>query len=403
MGERRISMKFKNSLLAHLPDYASSGAIWILQMALMLAIWSLALCAIGQESEYKSVVAEGVSALMPGKPLDRAYDEALLDAKRTAVEMGVGTLVDSKSIVENYQLISDRILTHSSGYLRTFKVVSKGKDGDLYRVVITAEVGLGKIKDDLIAIAVLKEEKGYPRLMLIGMEKVGEKPKTTFSAQTVIEDVLGDKGFDLVDKSQVDVIKARDVAMNPDDYGKAAALGRRFGAEIVIVFQAIADYEGTSDVYGALMHSYRGTVDARIIYTDTGDLLGAVDTSDHAAAEGKPAAVRLAFQKTARKIAPMIMDKILSDWQKHINKLELVVSGLSYRQMDGLKKILKEMRRVKGVATPEFTKGVAIYRIQADMRADDLADHLLENAWIPGLIITTVSANRVEAKVPRVK
>jgi hypothetical protein len=348
--------------------------------------------------EYKTVVADGVSALVPGKQIDRAYDEALLDAKRNAVNMGLGVLVDSQTIVENYQLISDRILTKSAGYVRKFKVISRDSEGDLYRVVISAEVALADLHSDLLAVQILKEEKGYPRLMLIGVEKMGDDPKNSVSAQTAIEEILIDKGFDLVDESQVELIKARDVALHPDDLNAAAALGQRFGAQIIVVFQALADYEGTSNAYGLTLHSFRGNLDARIIYTDTADLLGSVNGADYASAEGKPVAVRLAFQRAARKTAPLIIDKILQDWQKHTNKLELVVQGLSYGDMKKMKEQIQMFRGVQAVSTPELRKGVAIFQIQADLLAENLADKLMEGDFGSGLKITSLSGGRIEAE-----
>jgi len=381
-------------------DYLPSRAKTALFL-LTILILTLSAAPATQEQETRIVVAEGVSALIPGKSIDRAFDEAVKDAKRNAVQMGIGVLVNSQTIVDNYELISDKILTRSSGYVRHFEVISRNSDGDLYRVVIKAEVAVADIHSDLAAVLILKAEKGYPRIMLIGIEKVGEQQKTSLSAQTAMEEFLVKKGFDLVDESQVEIVKARDVALHPEDHKTAAALGQRFGAEIIVVYQAIADYEGTSNAYGMNLNSFRGTLDARIIYTDTADLLGSVSASDYAAAEGRPAAVRLAFQKTARKAAPLVMEKILDDWQKHVNKLDLVISGLNYVEMKKIKEALSVMRRVDAVGSGEFEKGVAMFHIQGDITPGDLADRLLEIDEIPGLQIIAVSSGRVEARIKR--
>ncbi|MBN1900152.1 hypothetical protein JW926_02350 [Candidatus Sumerlaeota bacterium] len=369
--------------------------LWILSAALLI---NFSRVYAGEEQEYKTVVAEGVSALVPGKQIDRAYDEALLDAKRNAVHTGLGVLVNSETIVENYQLLSDRILTKSAGYVRKFKVISRNSEGDLYRVVISAQVALADLHSDLLAVQILKEEKGYPKLMLIGVEKAGDDPKNSVSAQTVIEEILIERGFDLVDESQVELIKARDVALNPDDLDAAAALGQRFGAQIIVVFQAIADYEGSSNAYGLSLNSYRGNLDARIIYTDTADLLGSVNSFDYASAEGKPVAIRLAFQRAARKVAPLIIEKILQDWQKHTNKLELIVKGLTYRDMKKMKDEIQMIRGVIAIGTPELRKGVAIFQIQGDLTAERLADKLMDGVFGAGLKINSLSGGRIEAE-----
>jgi len=351
-----------------------------------------------QELKYKTVVAEGVSALVPGKQIDRAYDEALIDAKRNAIHIGLGLLVNSETIVNNYELISDKILSQSAGYVRHYDVISRGSDGDLYRVVISAEVALADLNSDLLAIQLLKQEKGYPRLMLIGVEKEGDEQKSSVTVQTAIEDELIKKGFDLVDESQVEIIKARDVALHPDDPQMAAALGQRYGAEIIIVFQAMADYEGASDAYGLNLNSYRCTVDARMIYTDTADLFASVSGSTYAAAEGKPAAIRLSFQKAGKKISPLIIEKILQNWQERKNKLELVVNGITYEEMILIKDRLQILRRVNAVGAPKFDQGVAVFHLQGDLGAEELAKKLMEQKDIPSLEITGLSSSRVETR-----
>jgi hypothetical protein len=354
-----------------------------------------------QESEYKTVVAEGVAAMMPGKAIDRAHDEALKDAKRNAVMSGVGVLIGSETLVKNYQVVSDKILSQSGGFVKNFLILSEKQDGDLYRMVIQADVASANLKNAIDAVLALKPEKGYPRIMIVGVEKVDGETLTTVSSQTAIEGFLHEKGFDLVDESQVEMIKARDVAMNPDDNQKAAALGKKFGAEIVIVTQGLADYEGVGDVYGAQMHTYRGTLDARMIYTDTADLLGSVSATDKGTAEGKPSAARLAFQKAARKVAPRIMEKILTDWQKQSNKnkMELVISGVSYAQLKQIGETLKNVRGVDGVAAPQFDKGVAVFRIQGTLTAENLADHLTETTGGLSLNVTGISPGRIEAEM----
>jgi len=350
------------------------------------------------EQEYKIVVAEGVAVFSPDKSPDILFDQALLDAKRNSVNIGIGVLVNAETIVENYELLSDRILTSSAGYVREYKVLSSEKQGDLYRVVISAKVAMADLNSDILAVQLLKDEKEYPRIMLLGMEMTGEEQRASLSAQTIMEKILIDRGFDLVDEAQVEIVKARDIALHPDDHKTAAALGERFGAEIIIVFQAIADYEGTSDAYGLSLHSYRGTLDARIIYTDTADLLASVSVSRYAASEGRPAAIRLAFQRLGQKAAPLIIEKILMQWQTHINKLELVVKGLDFKEMTKMKEHLRMIRHVHAVAAPGFDNGVAVFSLRSALSSQRIAEEITKGRPFPNLRIISLSPGRIEAE-----
>lgn len=81
----------------------------------------------------QEVVAEGVGA---------TADEATKDAYRNAVRQVVGTVVDAETLVENDELIDDKVLTYSDGFIKGYEEVAgakKGQDG-LHRIKIKAQV-----------------------------------------------------------------------------------------------------------------------------------------------------------------------------------------------------------------------------------------------------------------------
>jgi hypothetical protein len=79
----------------------------------------------------EKVVAEGVGA---------TADEALKDAFRNAVRQVVGAVVDAETLLKNDEVISDKVLTYSDGFIKKYDEVSKKKDGGLFRVKIAANV-----------------------------------------------------------------------------------------------------------------------------------------------------------------------------------------------------------------------------------------------------------------------
>jgi hypothetical protein len=79
--------------------------------------------------------------------------DALLSAKREAVETGIGTVLISRTEVRNYQLQKDVILTKTLGAVKQLKVLqSEKQSGDMHRVRIEAVVSLASIKADLAAL-----------------------------------------------------------------------------------------------------------------------------------------------------------------------------------------------------------------------------------------------------------
>jgi len=86
----------------------------------------------------QEVVGEGVGA---------SSDLALKDAFRNAVRQVVGAYVDAETLVKNDELVEDKILTYSNGFIKTFSEIegSKKVQGEIYRVKIKAVVETGSV------------------------------------------------------------------------------------------------------------------------------------------------------------------------------------------------------------------------------------------------------------------
>ena len=92
----------------------------------------------------------GEAAIVDGNR-DKAFAEAKSAALRDAVEQVAGVLVSADTLTANSQLISDRILMHSAGYVRTHEVLERKEEGGVAKVKVRAEVGtaLAEAKPDL--------------------------------------------------------------------------------------------------------------------------------------------------------------------------------------------------------------------------------------------------------------
>jgi len=86
-----------------------------------------------QESKTQEVIAEGVGA---------SADEAIKDAYRNAVRQVVGAVVDADTLVKNDEVIDDKVLTYSDGFIKGYEEVAGSKkfQGGLHRIKIKAQV-----------------------------------------------------------------------------------------------------------------------------------------------------------------------------------------------------------------------------------------------------------------------
>ncbi len=72
--------------------------------------------------------------------VSQARNEAILRAKWAAAESVLGVKVKAQSVVQNFALVDEMIQKSVSGYVESYKVLQEGRDGDFYRVRISAKV-----------------------------------------------------------------------------------------------------------------------------------------------------------------------------------------------------------------------------------------------------------------------
>ena len=114
-------------------------------IAALAAIILLPFLITANPAETVVVLAKGVGV---------SQEKAERAAFRAAVEKVVGTLIDAKTLVENDELVEDRILSFSNGFVETFETVQgPAKNGDgLFEVKIRATVKKGSLSDKVAAL-----------------------------------------------------------------------------------------------------------------------------------------------------------------------------------------------------------------------------------------------------------
>src|SRR5689334_6648075 len=121
-------------------------------LGLALAL-SLAAGAAGAEERTTAI---GQAAVVDNDKV-RARDKALEDAQRKAVEQAVGAMISSETVTANYELVSDKILSKASGYVKNVKILSEGIEDGVYNIKIECDVASGNLQNDVNGImSVLK-------------------------------------------------------------------------------------------------------------------------------------------------------------------------------------------------------------------------------------------------------
>ena len=359
-------------------------------LAMLLLPLAVGLAQGDASSEAKEVVASGLGSIIAGD-VAHARDDAIEDALRKALEQALGILVESETLVENFQLIEDNIFSKTQGYVQSYDVIREGKrDEQLYEITLRAVVKMADLQTDLDAIATLMRRKNTPRMMVMIEERnIGEAPGILHyfeadmnSAETAIMDAFMAKGFKFVDRATVmrNLDREKAAAILEGNAAEAAALGRSVGAEVVITGKALAKAV-VVEAFGAKTRSQQATLNVKVIRTDTGDILatssaqGAYPHIDDVVGGTK------AIQKACEKLCAELIDEIIERWQEDVSQgttITLKVRGISdYDMLNTFKSSLKYyVRGLSTVTQRDWYEGFATLEVVMTGNADDLAQRL---------------------------
>ncbi len=380
---------------------------WIIGLALGAALpWST--LAIPE----KVVVATGEAAVKGTGPeaLQLAKDEAINRAQRRAIEQGVGTIVDSETMVENFQLLEDKVLSQVKGYVTGFKIIKDNNgEGGIYSVTIEATVALAQIEKDVKALNIIKAKKNNPRIMVV-MREYFEDPvfgadfaKGGEVAQSAIEKEFLRLDFPLVDKEQMGEINERDEKTAYNDANKAAALGKRAGAEVVIVGEATSAQMDQSSPHGVAVFHCDAQISAKAVKTDNAQIIARESvTSGRVVKGGRATAAKEALRIAGEKLAQAMRDQILEKWRSeafNTSTIQIIATNANNDRRRAFEKDLAGIRGVRNVSERSWTNEVLELDLDVDGSIWSDFDRRIEGLPGVGVELTAKTQNRIDCKL----
>ncbi len=313
-----------------------------------------------------------------GEGMAMSRDGALDGAKRDAVEKGVGVVLASETMVKNFQVERDKILSKANGFVKTYEDVSssQGPDG-LWTVRISAEVTeiLDELVKDQLALDLLLSWVRHPRFMVM-IDEINGDDATSMVAATEIGRILGGKGFDIVSPAQTQALKQRNVNLaeiqgNPI---QAAGMAAEFGAEYIIMGKANAKAV-THPMLGSRL-SGQANISAKVVRADNAQILTQETFHGKATHIDGPTAGVDALKKAASKLADYLMVETVRRWsteQSNARLLTLKISGLTYQSRRAVLDFLNGgIEGVKSVDQRSFAAGVATLAVEFAGTNEDL-------------------------------
>ena len=376
------------------------GVIWLILLYFFLTPVAFA----------EMITAEGVVAVT-GENMAIAREKAIDDALRRAVEQAVGTMISSDTMTNNFQVVHDKILAQTSGYVKNYQIIKEERVGQEFRVTVMADVGKENLQRTLEALGLLHELKEKPKVMVIIEEQVGGLFGTTDwrnvgqAESTIMERFLA-AGFNVVDPATVRANIPRDKALRllEGDPKAAAAAGLQYGAQVVITGRALSKNAGAK-ILGTQMQSIQATLQARVVRADDGRVISSRSEQGTKAHIDEMQGGALAIKEASEKLSDAVINDILTSWKKEVygrsQEITLIISGLvSYRHLSAVKNFLEhDLQGIKAVHQRNFTQGTAELSLDYGGKTSFVADELA-NKQFTGFRLepTNVTPNRLDVR-----
>ncbi len=369
----------------------------------------LGLVAQGAWADEKTQVftGEGIASIVEENVL-AARGQALEKARINALERAIEEILPFEVIEEKRDVIELTIFPKAKVYVLKTEIIKEKEEDGLYKVRIRATINLDALKKIVIEKELMpKRGLAYkPRIMIVIPEQHFRRWIPDPAAETEIIRQFVKERFYVVDQNQGKQIRYNDetLAAARGNLEAAAAIGLKYGAEVIITGEAFSEY--VSREKGMVLCSAR--VEIRAIKTDTAQILYADAKDISALAVSENIAAKRALQKAASLLAPEFIEEVLA-WAE-IDKeggktITLYIPNISYSQLMIVKetlveKIPKTERTIQRSYTARIGEIEVVYRGESEELADAIQEILFEDFY---LLVRNFTENRIDCEIVKLE
>ena len=308
------------------------------------------------------VEAERLIAPIAGNVL-ATREQGLEAAKRNAVEKAIGVWITGQQIVSQATLIEEKIFSKVGGYIKDYKVLSQGADGEFFKTKIWASVKQADIRKQINDLGLLIQTKtvNNPRVVVLIEEYVNGELSKNQAAATIIMAELLSKDYKVVDQEQMEKNKKDDqmLAALRGDEKAAAVIGRKYDAEIAIMGDVRTTAAPNKSEYMANTIQINTVVTFKVVKTTTGEVLFAVSKKggvwDLVADAGVAKLVTQKTEEASKELSGTIAAKLYESASALIT-----VKGINnLNKLEDFRKVLRYLDGVADARTRDFIDGTA--------------------------------------------
>jgi hypothetical protein len=360
-------------------------------------IWTIVFICLGTEvfaSSQAPVVVdvEGFADIQGGRR-EQARENALHNAFRLAIEQVVGVMISSKTVVQDSQLLQDKIFSRSSGFIKTYTITQESFENNACRLHVRATVSTAHLQQGLGDVGLLSIQLGKPRLAVIIPEQniVNDQPTSSpidsslrsNIAEAEIQGVLEKNGYNLVDRETLVALARQERMLSPSDAAipqeAALQVAARGGAEVVIIGQSIAR-ASTTPLSWTSMRSSQAQVTAKVVDADTGQLITSSSATGVSAHVNPAAAGAEAIRKASRELAENLNRQIIAAWRKRVigpRTARVVIRGVAFDDISRLRELMRRrLNSVEETLERGYRDGTLTLEVEINGTPRELAEEM---------------------------
>jgi len=356
----------------------------------------------------QTTAAEVVEVTVTGEGMSE--DSARNDALRRALEQGGGVEITSRSQTESFMIVRDTIYARADGIITDYKILEQGDAaGGTKFCKIKAKVSKSAIATTWGEVQNVLDQIGRPGVAIYILERIDGIVQDSSILESQLENRLLKAGFNVYAGAQLKALGDKESAdaASEANVAKVQAIAKDFGTQIFITGTAQANSAGVKELAGEPTTMYNGDGMIKMFYTDTAQLISSESLANwRGGARGfhtvSPQAGKKALENAGQELVERLYMSCMKQWATRISaggELTIEVEGMNVADALKFKKKLQEINpdKIKNV-NQSTTKGIATFRVKAQMTAEELAEYLVGDEFKPIIEVVDLKTNRIQAK-----
>ena len=369
-----------------------------------------------EENASEKIIGVIGTGTIQGGDVAKARDRAIKNSLVSAVEFAVADILPIESMIQDFEALNEILYDNSSEFVEYYKVLTELKSGRTYRVLVQATVTTSVIEQQLISAGIKVCKKNMPNILFfISEQNLGDiLPRYWWTedlavvrgySEIAMSDGMIRNGFFVIDQKSLVINEEFETLKNKADLSNqdAVSLGAILQADVVIVGNSKADI--APNTMGGDIKSFKGTVLARALRTDTGEEIASTTQTAVSVNQDDIAGGRDALSNAGYLAGRELASQIAIIWQKEVKKslstLEIFVEGTGHLSNFVIFRAkLNEMPGVDSQQTSELKADEATIIVNFQGNAKELADALmLKNFESFGINIYEISQDHLRVKL----